>query len=508
MQDLFFVLDRVCESLASHGDLSDDARLDRLEELLAEELASEDDVLGALVAEKFAGPPPELSPHEVEESASRALSRLWLGESLEQTETNRTTTASAASGLHSALARIVEKHEVELASLGAEARLEKLLVLIDGDPSWPNEPPGPLMMEVKAPPPDLSPEELELSKDRALQRLGLKKKAALPEVSPRQAVTGPAPNDVATEDPTPPGGCEPDEYIPPRERAAEVEVSLAKSPDQHDGLLEEPAHADREASVVAHRRASMQKPAPGDPSRPGEATLAAELAPPPPPRLRLISSRQVIRQQLRVPEDLLSKAAATAPSRQMRRLADLHAPEDFDGLMTIMVMEGGQLQFDLTERVDRCRSVRLNGKECSFTPLRRQWSGTGPVRVAFGGEYAGGRANEVELELENGQSFSLLVDIDAMFTVRAKVQGRVQGVHYRQFLSVHARTLGVRGHAKNLADGTVEVLAQGDERAVKSFLFFVEQGPQDEAGAAAVTSVSVESVGADQYEELREFEVL
>ena len=45
------------------------------------------------------------------------------------------------------------------------------------------------------------------------------------------------------------------------------------------------------------------------------------------------------------------------------------------------------------------------------------------------------------------------------------VAGRVQGVYYRATAALHARELAITGHAKNLPDGRVEVLAFGSEAA-------------------------------------------
>lgn len=52
------------------------------------------------------------------------------------------------------------------------------------------------------------------------------------------------------------------------------------------------------------------------------------------------------------------------------------------------------------------------------------------------------------------------------YAVRCLVSGRVQGVFYRATTAERARELGVRGWAKNLADGRVEVVVAGAERDV------------------------------------------
>ena len=47
------------------------------------------------------------------------------------------------------------------------------------------------------------------------------------------------------------------------------------------------------------------------------------------------------------------------------------------------------------------------------------------------------------------------------------VTGKVQGVAFRSWVTEQAESLGVKGWVRNVADGTVEVLAQGDEGAVQ-----------------------------------------
>ena len=47
---------------------------------------------------------------------------------------------------------------------------------------------------------------------------------------------------------------------------------------------------------------------------------------------------------------------------------------------------------------------------------------------------------------------------------RYVVRGRVQGVGYRYFVLRQADALGVAGFARNRADGSVEVVAEGERR--------------------------------------------
>ena len=62
-------------------------------------------------------------------------------------------------------------------------------------------------------------------------------------------------------------------------------------------------------------------------------------------------------------------------------------------------------------------------------------------------------------------------------TVRFLVSGEVQGVGYRYFVSRRARELHVAGWAKNLADGQVEVLAQGEAAALDQLERELRRGP-------------------------------
>ena len=59
----------------------------------------------------------------------------------------------------------------------------------------------------------------------------------------------------------------------------------------------------------------------------------------------------------------------------------------------------------------------------------------------------------------------------------AKVYGRVQGVGFRYSTVMQARKLGVTGYARNMYDGTVEVVAEGEEDTLKKLLAWLKHGP-------------------------------
>lgn len=54
--------------------------------------------------------------------------------------------------------------------------------------------------------------------------------------------------------------------------------------------------------------------------------------------------------------------------------------------------------------------------------------------------------------------------------VRIRVTGYVQGVGFRAFVRRHAMRLGLRGYARNMPDGSVEVVAQGDDYAIDQLI--------------------------------------
>ncbi|NLG58985.1 MAG: acylphosphatase [Gammaproteobacteria bacterium] len=64
-----------------------------------------------------------------------------------------------------------------------------------------------------------------------------------------------------------------------------------------------------------------------------------------------------------------------------------------------------------------------------------------------------------------------------MTAARFLVSGRVQGVFFRASTRTRARELGLRGHALNLPDGRVEVLAAGLPDALEALAEWLRQGP-------------------------------
>ena len=64
-----------------------------------------------------------------------------------------------------------------------------------------------------------------------------------------------------------------------------------------------------------------------------------------------------------------------------------------------------------------------------------------------------------------------------MSAARFIVRGRVQGVYFRAGTREQAQKLGLRGHARNLADGSVEVVAAGEPQAIDALEAWLHEGP-------------------------------
>ena len=71
---------------------------------------------------------------------------------------------------------------------------------------------------------------------------------------------------------------------------------------------------------------------------------------------------------------------------------------------------------------------------------------------------------------------------------RALVRGGVQGVSYRATTVEMGRSLALAGYARNRPDGSVEVVARGEESALQKLIEFLHIGPS----LARVTGVEVD----------------
>jgi acylphosphatase len=76
----------------------------------------------------------------------------------------------------------------------------------------------------------------------------------------------------------------------------------------------------------------------------------------------------------------------------------------------------------------------------------------------------------------------------AKVSIAAYVYGRVQGVGFRFATQQQANGLGLTGYAKNLDDGSVEVIACGEQEQVDQLLAWLKQGGPKHAKVDKVLS--------------------
>ncbi|NNF40635.1 MAG: acylphosphatase [Woeseiaceae bacterium] len=80
------------------------------------------------------------------------------------------------------------------------------------------------------------------------------------------------------------------------------------------------------------------------------------------------------------------------------------------------------------------------------------------------------------------------------------MRGRVQGVWFRDSTRREARRLGITGHAINLANGDVEVLACGSPAALDLLTAWLQEGPP-------LANVSGCEVSEAQFQQLAGFTI-
>ena len=81
---------------------------------------------------------------------------------------------------------------------------------------------------------------------------------------------------------------------------------------------------------------------------------------------------------------------------------------------------------------------------------------------------------------------------------RVLVSGRVQGVFFRDSARREAQREGLGGSARNLDDGRVEVVLEGDEAAVDRLIAWCSAGP-DHADVDSVEVVDEEPAGTTGF---------
>ena len=74
-----------------------------------------------------------------------------------------------------------------------------------------------------------------------------------------------------------------------------------------------------------------------------------------------------------------------------------------------------------------------------------------------------------------------------MRRIHAFISGNVQGVFYRAHTMCEARKLDLNGWVRNLRDGRVEVVAEGEDKSIEKFIEFLHKGsPESDVKAVKI----------------------
>lgn len=84
-------------------------------------------------------------------------------------------------------------------------------------------------------------------------------------------------------------------------------------------------------------------------------------------------------------------------------------------------------------------------------------------------------------------------------TIGVTVTGIVQGVYYRQSTKATALEAGITGEVRNNPDGTVGIIATGDENNLAKFIQWCHKGPE----TAVVGNVKVEDMTLQNFTSFR-----
>lgn len=80
-------------------------------------------------------------------------------------------------------------------------------------------------------------------------------------------------------------------------------------------------------------------------------------------------------------------------------------------------------------------------------------------------------------------------------TISIKVTGKVQGVFYRQATKETAIDSGITGEVKNMPDGSVHIIATGNEDQLRNLVEWCRTGPK----RAMVTDVRAEKISFKSF---------
>lgn len=94
-------------------------------------------------------------------------------------------------------------------------------------------------------------------------------------------------------------------------------------------------------------------------------------------------------------------------------------------------------------------------------------------------------------------SIIYLFEMSNIICLRAVISGKVQGVGYRYSTKDKARSLELVGWVRNLADGRVEAMAEGERTQVNILMEWFKQGPP----MAKVDRVEIDELSLGKYQD-------
>ena len=79
-----------------------------------------------------------------------------------------------------------------------------------------------------------------------------------------------------------------------------------------------------------------------------------------------------------------------------------------------------------------------------------------------------------------------------MQAVKINVKGEVQGVFFRAYTQKEAQRIGLIGYVKNIPNGSVEIVAQGEKEQTQQLIEWCHQGsPDSDVTAIETSNISV-----------------
>jgi acylphosphatase len=91
--------------------------------------------------------------------------------------------------------------------------------------------------------------------------------------------------------------------------------------------------------------------------------------------------------------------------------------------------------------------------------------------------------------------------VENIKTYDVLISGRVQGVGFRYFTVSRAENYGVKGYVKNTPEGKVQIICQGEQDELDSFISAVKKGPS----FSVITDIRIEE--APEEKKYNTFEI-